>query len=410
MVPVEVLGLKSYPSSGHEELDLSAGFRVFWENRRGFLGISLIGAILGFLMSFCFPLAFQATVSFLPTDPSHSFKFQALISQLSDSGGIMPSGSLRSSGEQLGILLRSRTLSEKIRKRFPDIDEHLVPGFPFFVTSLGGNERSGLERLLRSIGVVSPSRMKPLEFRVELQNASVAAAVANEYLAVLASHIQESNMTQAAKSRVYIEEQVEKNRRELQTAEETLKEFQVAHHLVSINLQTENAMRLVSDLKGRLLMKEIERDVLLKTTTRATPEVRRLEDEILALRQQVTRLEEGAEEMILDMNREGFSPEARLLKGSLASAPQLILDFYRLKRTVDAFQKVFEFLTQQLLMARIQEQMETPSFTIIDPAEVPEKPIRPRRWLFAVIGGLLGFLGACVWLPRRQGKTVHTET
>jgi tyrosine-protein kinase Etk/Wzc len=47
---------------------------------------------------------------------------------------------------------------------------------------------------------------------------------------------------------------------------------------------------------------------------------------------------------------------------------------------------------QQYELARIQEQKESSTFTLIDAAYIPQKPVRPRKILYAVAGAILGML------------------
>ena len=410
MVPIDLESLKNFQGPVPGETDLNELSSVLWQNRWLFVSFSFLGILLGLGTSFFFSPIFQARVSFLPSDPGNGSKFQSLAAQLGGLGNFLPGSSERSPTEQLAIILQSRTLADKLLKRVPALPEVLLPKSCSSETSDLVFQKNVLTNLIKSMSVLTPYKSKPIELSIELTNATMTAQVANEYMNVLASHIQENILTQASKNRVYIEDQSKKNQAELVTAEEALKDFQVKHQLVSITTQTENAMRFIGELKAKLMTKEIERDILLKSTTRISPEIKRLDDEIATLKAQVSRLEEGTEQLVLGMKEKDFSKEAQLLKSSLASAPQLILDYYRLKRTVDAFQKVYEFLTQQLMMAKIQEQMETPSFIIIDPAETPLNPIRPRRWNFSVVGGFCGFFFALAVLVFKNKKLIVQPT
>jgi hypothetical protein len=47
---------------------------------------------------------------------------------------------------------------------------------------------------------------------------------------------------------------------------------------------------------------------------------------------------------------------------------------------------VFESLTQQYEIAKVQEAKEFPSVKVLDPAEIPEKKVFPPRILLIVIG------------------------
>ncbi len=101
----------------------------------------------------------------------------------------------------------------------------------------------------------------------------------------------------------------------------------------------------------------------------------------------MTRLEEGFK----NSKMENSSIGAIL---TLTEAPTVGLEYGRLKRDALIQQKVFELLTQQFEMAKIEEAKDDLAFQIIDPAVAPEKRSRPKRTLNVMITGLASlFLG-----------------
>jgi G-rich domain on putative tyrosine kinase len=75
---------------------------------------------------------------------------------------------------------------------------------------------------------------------------------------------------------------------------------------------------------------------------------------------------------------------------------------------------VFETLTQQYELAKVQEAKEVPSIKVLDPPEIPEKKVFPPRILMVVIGSLLALAAGINWIfaaarwtnsdPRDPGK------
>jgi tyrosine-protein kinase Etk/Wzc len=64
------------------------------------------------------------------------------------------------------------------------------------------------------------------------------------------------------------------------------------------------------------------------------------------------------------------------------------LGYSRLKRDALIQEKVFELLTQQYELARIEEGKDDITFQVIDPAVPPEKRIKPRRTLNVILAGI----------------------
>jgi hypothetical protein len=71
------------------------------------------------------------------------------------------------------------------------------------------------------------------------------------------------------------------------------------------------------------------------------------------------------------------------------------LDLFRRTKIDDA---VFELLTKEYEVAKIQEAREIPSAEVLDAASVPEKKSFPHRLWIMVGGALLGFLFAAAYL------------
>ena len=59
---------------------------------------------------------------------------------------------------------------------------------------------------------------------------------------------------------------------------------------------------------------------------------------------------------------------------------------------------VFETLTQQYEIAKVQEAKEVPSVKVLDPADIPEKKVFPPRILLVAIGSLLALILGVNWV------------
>jgi uncharacterized protein involved in exopolysaccharide biosynthesis len=70
------------------------------------------------------------------------------------------------------------------------------------------------------------------------------------------------------------------------------------------------------------------------------------------------------------------------------------LGYARLKRDALIQQKLFELLTQQYELAKIEEAKDELTFQVIDYAIAPETRIKPQRTLMVVLAGVVSlFLG-----------------
>src|SRR6266850_2639695 len=70
-------------------------------------------------------------------------------------------------------------------------------------------------------------------------------------------------------------------------------------------------------------------------------------------------------------------------------------DFYRRAKIQET---VYELLTEQYELAKVQEAKETPSVKVLDPARIPEKKSFPPRLVIMVLGTFLVCGMSVVWV------------
>lgn len=114
-----------------------------------------------------------------------------------------------------------------------------------------------------------------------------------------------------------------------------------------------------------------------KITRHQRPLLLTIKDELRELKKQLAMLE-----------TKGSNPEAEAIP-SLSEAPTLGLQYIRLKRKALTQEKVFELLTEQYEMAKIEEAKEDITFQVIDRAIPPEKRIKPKRRLNVMLAGVV---------------------
>ncbi len=95
----------------------------------------------------------------------------------------------------------------------------------------------------------------------------------------------------------------------------------------------------------------------------------------------------------MTMRTRGGNDEGELYP-PLRQLPRLAVPYADLYRRVKVQEAVFELLTQQYEMARIQEAKDVPVVSVIDPPGIPEKKSFPPRLRLALLLTFLSFAGA----------------
>jgi hypothetical protein len=82
----------------------------------------------------------------------------------------------------------------------------------------------------------------------------------------------------------------------------------------------------------------------------------------------------------------------------MRALPMLGYQYTNLYREAKIQETVYEFLTQQYEMAKVQEAKELPTARVMDQAIPPEKKSGPSRFLVAILSVMAGLGLACGWV------------
>lgn len=89
----------------------------------------------------------------------------------------------------------------------------------------------------------------------------------------------------------------------------------------------------------------------------------------------------------------------------IGNSPQLRLQEDRLQREVLVRSELYQLLTREFEMARIEEKRDTPTFSIIDPARPPVRKYRPKVLLNTLAAFLIAVVIQLVRLYLRRVRT-----
>jgi capsule polysaccharide export protein KpsE/RkpR len=95
---------------------------------------------------------------------------------------------------------------------------------------------------------------------------------------------------------------------------------------------------------------------------------------------------------------------------AIRQLPVLGVTYADLYRGTKVEEAVFESLTQQYELAKVEEAKETPSVKVLDPAETPEKKSFPPRLLIMTLGAALAFaVGVAFVFGRAEWKSTASD-
>jgi uncharacterized protein involved in exopolysaccharide biosynthesis len=210
-----------------------------------------------------------------------------------------------------------------------------------------------------------------------------AAQMANTYVDMLDQINRTVNITEGHRKRVFLENRLNKVMEDLAKAEVELKEFQEKYKVVAIEEQARVAIEGAARIKGEIIVAQTELEVLKEFGTERQNEAIMLKAKIAELQSQLVRIEKG---------NPGKGDSNFYLPFN--ELPELGMRLARLMREAKIQEKVFELLSGQYELAKIEEAKDVNTIQVLDPAVPPDKKSRPKRRLIVIITTFMGFFFA----------------
>jgi len=352
---------------------------VLAKSKRLIVGLPLLVGILAVLISLALPDVYKASTKLLPPKAAESGA-SALLSQLGGMGGLTGMAGLKNPNEVYIGMLNSRTVADRLIARFK-LKEH------YEVTS-----QESARRLLDANTLVSVGKDGLITIEVEDESRALVAPLANAYVEELLKLTKVLAVTEAGQRRMFYEQQLEQAKRNLAAAEVKLKGALDTRGVISVDGQSRAIVETVGRLRAQVSAKEIQINSMQAFVTENNPEYRRAREELISLRAELSRLENGR-------------PAAQ----ESTVRPQGLENIQSL-RDVKYYQMLYELLAKQYEAARLDEAKDASVVQVLDPAFEPERKFKPRRLLIGAMAALVALLGAIAIAFIRETKRRVLQT
>jgi len=369
---------------------------LLWE-RRHLLARALVwGLAVSALMAFLIPKRYDSTTRLMPPDGQSGSGLAMLAAIAGKSGLGMGSMAgdllgMRSSGALFVEILRSRTVEDRIVSRF---DLRQVYGDRYWVDAR--------KRLDGYTEIAEDRKSQVITIRVTDRDPRRAAQMAQAYVDELDHLVAEVSTSSARRERVFIEDRLTSVRRELDRASQEFSQFASRNAAIDITTQGKAMVEAAARLQGELIASQSELEGLEQVYTTSNVRVRSLRARVDELSKQLDKLggdSIGPTPALAGSGRslpDGGAP-ARAFP-SIRQLPLLGVRWADLYRQTKIEETVYELLTQQYELAKIQEAKEIPTVKILDAADVPEKKASPHRGTIMILGMLLALSAGAVWV------------
>jgi capsule polysaccharide export protein KpsE/RkpR len=362
--------------------------RILWENRRTLAWATLCGFVFSIVVVLLLPKGFEATAKLMPPETG-SGNGAALMAALATRGAGMLGGL---AGDLLGVkgngpvfveILESRTVADRLIDEFQLSEEYSTTKIEYTRKVLEAHTKIAEDRKSGVITITVTDR-EPRR----------AAAMTQAYVGELDRLVSQLSTSSARRERIFLEERLKTVKNDLDDAATKFSEFASKNTAIDIPAQGKAMVEAAAVLQGQLIAAEAEASGLEKIYTVNNVRVKALQARIGELREQLQKLG-GSTSPAEVRNDNSLYPSIRKL-------PLLGVTYADLYRRTKIEETVYELLTQQYELAKVQEAKEIPSVKVLDSPVVPTVKSSPHRVALTWCGTALVFCGTSAWILLRK--------
>lgn len=368
-------------STSEKKISIAWQFLELCFSWKKFIGIVTgIFVVLGVALAFLLPKEYEGIATVLPSQKS------SLLGLLGMGGGGGAVSSLArqfaplvGGGTQIGTgfnylaILNSREAMQRVVNKF-DLKR---------VYSISDSSIQKTIKELRSNVNFDIDEYGEVVVEVFDKSPVRAAAMANYFVAILNEVNGKLSSEDARNIRVFLENRYEKNVRDLEAAEDSLKDFQQRNGAFSPPEQAKASIAAAADIESQILANQVKLSVLEKQMSSSAPEIQFVNDQIQALEKKLNEMNTGKG------LKSGSSFSVLVPFKEVPNQTMRYLDLYR---EVELQAKLLEYIYPMYEQARLEEAKDTPTVLVLDHAIPPEKKARPLRALIVVSALVLGFV------------------
>lgn len=355
--------------------------KFIWEHRKPLSKAALCGFIISAVTAFLIPVRFRSVTQLMPPD-SHTGGSLGLLAAASGAGGMGALGGLagdllglKSSGELFVGILGSETAQDALIQQFQLQKIYHASKIEDARRALADHTEISVDR---KSGIIS--------IAVTDHDPKRAAEMAQAYVNELDKLVAQLSTSEARRERIFLEGQLRNVKGDLDTAEKNFSEFASKNTAIDIPAQGKAMVQAAASLQGELIAAQAELSGLQQIYSSNNARVRSAQARVSELQKKLN-----------EIGGQGDSGDSSIYP-SLKKLPLLGLTYADLYRQTKIEETVYELLTQQYEMAKVEEAKEIPSVKVLDPALVPTKKTFPPRAIIAALGTILAISFAMTWI------------
>ena len=348
-----------------DEINLLELLRVIVRRKMLIVKVCSVAIVLSVCYSLTLKNTYTATATCYP--PQRETSLGSFASILGQSNAIQALGGLGGSSDIYLAIIKSRTVVDAVVTRL-DLQKSGDKTISFDAARKAASGAVKFETAKDGILTVTAKSSDPKK----------AALLANTFVDEMIRRSIALYLPKAGSERHFLEARMDKVRVELKDAESNLRAFQEKYKTIKADAQASVAIEGIARLKAEIVSKEVQLAILRNSMTDESSEVKALQAGLSRLKSQL-----GA------MTGSGGNDSIIPATGNL---PGIGMEYIRRLREVKVQEAIFEQLSKQYELAKINEAKDSSSVQIIDEAVPPTKKSGPKRSMIVIIATFTAFI------------------
>jgi uncharacterized protein involved in exopolysaccharide biosynthesis len=350
-----------------DEINLMDLVLVIAKHNRFILKLTGTVAVLAVAISLIMPNIYTAKTVILPPQQGSSTA-SMLMSQLGGLAGLAGGAAGIKSPNELHMgMLKSRTVADALNARFK------------LQQKFEAKTMEATRKTLASATEIKSGKDGFITIEYSDEDPKLAASVANAYVEELDKLNNTLAITESSRKRLFFEKQVKATRDNLAAAELGMKQTQERTGLIQPEAQGQAIIMVASNLRAQVTAAEVKLQSMGSFATPQNPDYQKLQQNLTSLRAQLAKVQGSARQGRGDI----MVPTGKL--------PETGLEYIRKMRDLKYQETLFELLSKQFEIAKIDEAKEAALIQVVDKALVPEKKSKPKRSLIVILATLMAF-------------------
>jgi tyrosine-protein kinase Etk/Wzc len=333
-----------------DEISLLDLLQVIVDNLRLLVLGPLVCGLAALGYSFTIPPTFTAKTQFLPPQQQQS-SAASMLASLGALGGLAGAASgIKNPADQYVAFMKSVSVQDALIERFKLVEK--------YEAKLNSDARMALTGSVR----LASGKDGLISVEVDDKDPRFAADLANAHVEELRKLLGRLAVTEAQQRRMFFEKQLQTTKENFTKADLALKSSGINGSVLKSS--PASAIEAVARLKAGISVQEVKLGTMRNYLTESSPDFKQALSELASLKSQLTKAEKEE------------------------PASQGVSDYVARYREFKYQETMFELFAKQFELAKLDESREGAMIQVLDIAQPPERKVKPKKAMIAVIATL----------------------